>query len=1166
MTNMNPLIESLKTVIHLGETKVNNQKIADEAIEILTEAKNKLTTGGYIPSTMYRMKDGEIYDPRKLYDDIKTYYLGIVKLRENREITNKYAYNLYTEDNISDNKLESRFPLIIQLLSERENWKLLDKEEAFSIKKIDYVVSNTSYVITKANISEKMILTSEANEFIDKSLFYKRFYNKNSDMNFIPEFISFDRNMNILNNYDQNIWDPFRDKIVVLKPNTGYASIGIKTILLNKNTFNEIKKHVFSVFHNNNNYYDYEKWTISVFIESALYYHDDIYRVIYEKSLNNPSLWNDKQMMGKYVKDNVIYNMPSWKNLKKNGFVTRPRVYMLITKNNNNYELFYYKFMHIIRSARGVDYNIMNTGNLDDLAVIVGSLRDPIFSNNKNIKKQYRDKMKYIYISNANYYKQVWNNDKQKIKSIKNQITYICNTIFDSYKNILICKSEQNNCYSLVALDLVIANVNDNPKIYLTEVNTTPLLKGYYSSPNSINTRSSKGNSFAEIYIPDLVNEMLFLTVDKYNKPRKYVRFEKNNKNEIIMIKEKKEYESYPSLITSKRNFINIKQDNIIITRNDKFYVPQQIIQKYPFIYRALKKRNNISPTKNPYIDIALLYGLRELYHTDKYSFAYYDEIVNYLLSVNIKNAEIVNKIQGITYYLASKDKLYHSLQESYDEAYYDFHPFTIIFIYDGKKNELLKKLEQQIKNVDFDTFIVKPVFGSQGKGISRFNRNEVNNIVNFIDDIATNGIVRNPPDSGVDKYNYWMISQYLDKPWLFERRNEFLYGENRYITAKVKTNMRFYVLLVIKSDSSQQDFMTAYIANRGVMYLAMNSYDINSFDKEVIITNLQVAKDNYAKYNIPDHYAAQNYTYIFPKYYDAQPNKPIKSAKIMEQFNEIVKTTIDSVMYNLRCINRFSDKYKGCFNLLAYDTQLDEDGKLWLIEVNRGPDLAGLAYNLTRDNFVNQDQINNKNDNLWAITNFFDDIFYLTLDSLKDKIDPDYQLRYFTHKISFDYDPYDYNKRLIVQKLQSLYNDKIILLNRISSITGNNAHNERTNMFNMLQEHNIKLEALNKKIANLQNENKIINQMQDKNQEIIVNLRNENQIINEAQNKNKEIIVNLQNDNYVINESQKKNQEIINNLQNKNRNAVSDIDKAISLIREINNVNNNIYSKLIQT
>ena len=85
----------------------------------------------------------------------------------------------------------------------------------------------------------------------------------------------------------------------------------------------------------------------------------------------------------------------------------------------------------------------------------------------------------------------------------------------------------------------------------------------------------------------------------------------------------------------------------------------------------------------------------------------------------------------------------------------------------------------------------------------------------------------------------------------------------------------------------------------------------------------------------------------------------------IKTQMIDMVKKTLDSVKYNLRPLNRLSDSFKGCFNLLAYDTMLDENDKLWIIEVNRGPDIMGLWANIGTDKCVD----------------FFDDIFKLTVD-----------------------------------------------------------------------------------------------------------------------------------------------------------------------------------------
>jgi hypothetical protein len=66
----------------------------------------------------------------------------------------------------------------------------------------------------------------------------------------------------------------------------------------------------------------------------------------------------------------------------------------------------------------------------------------------------------------------------------------------------------------------------------------------------------------------------------------------------------------------------------------------------------------------------------------------------------------------------------------------------------------------------------------------------------------------------------------------------------------------------------------------------------------------------------------------------------------IMKQAEHIITDTIQFVKNNIRHLNRFVPD-SSAFNLIAYDTMLDDNNKLHLIEINRGPDLHGLVRTL---------------------------------------------------------------------------------------------------------------------------------------------------------------------------------------------------------------------------
>ena len=66
----------------------------------------------------------------------------------------------------------------------------------------------------------------------------------------------------------------------------------------------------------------------------------------------------------------------------------------------------------------------------------------------------------------------------------------------------------------------------------------------------------------------------------------------------------------------------------------------------------------------------------------------------------------------------------------------------------------------------------------------------------------------------------------------------------------------------------------------------------------------------------------------------------------IIEQGEKMITDTIHAVKNNIRHLNRFVPD-SSAFNLIAYDTMLDNTNHLHLIEINRGPDLHGLLRTL---------------------------------------------------------------------------------------------------------------------------------------------------------------------------------------------------------------------------
>ena len=85
----------------------------------------------------------------------------------------------------------------------------------------------------------------------------------------------------------------------------------------------------------------------------------------------------------------------------------------------------------------------------------------------------------------------------------------------------------------------------------------------------------------------------------------------------------------------------------------------------------------------------------------------------------------------------------------------------------------------------------------------------------------------------------------------------------------------------------------------------------------------------------------------------------------IIQQGEYIIKNTVKSIKSNIRNLNRFVPD-SSAFNLIAYDTMLDDNNKLHLIEINRGPDFHGLLRTLGE----------------YKITDIFRELFDIVIDN----------------------------------------------------------------------------------------------------------------------------------------------------------------------------------------
>jgi len=483
-----------------------------------------------------------------------------------------------------------------------------------------------------------------------------------------------------------------------------------------------------------------------------------------------------------------------------------------------------------------------------------------------------------------------------------------------------------------------------------------------------------------------MMDEMLKLTADVLYPPNKNVVYDGMDKRDPHYGRFKN---SNMTVKMFNRKFIEC--GSFTKTLKTPIYIAKQICDTYPFILNALfnEKRSQIyQRIKNPHSNnIFLFYGLRDRYIRDQSSLNYYDELIEYRISNNSRNSKILNKIQGITYYLASKDRLYYNCYDINN----NFIPYSIIFNIDTNKMEDLEQGLCGFNAHNNKYIIIKPVYGSQGKGIIIVP-------VNSSVDAMFNNMMSIKLKMG---YSIFILSVYIDNPKL--------YTDVATNKCKIKFNLRFYAFLHITKLATYQDTkqdIHYYTLKDVQIYFAVLPYDvsmnINELTKTIIylfgdqnnngtinielydkikqislfdinnlinLTNLQIVKNLSTQLNIPISLSDFVSTLQLMNYDDDFKKN------VFSQADCIIKQTINSVKHDIRHLNRFIDG-SSAFNLIAYDTMLDADDKLHLIEINRGPDLHGLKLTLGEE----------------KITDIFTEIFDVVIDNK-----PEQDLKHFT-------------------------------------------------------------------------------------------------------------------------------------------------------------------------
>jgi len=208
------------------------------------------------------------------------------------------------------------------------------------------------------------------------------------------------------------------------------------------------------------------------------------------------------------------------------------------------------------------------------------------------------------------------------------------------------------------------------------------------------------------------------------------------------------------------------------------------------------------------------------------------------------------------------------------------------------------KKERVPAKHCEDNFWMVKPAAMNQGQGIQIF-KNDLEGLKKFIDSRPIN--------------SYWVIQKYIEKPLLYNGR---------------KFDIRMWAVMTWKNE--------LYFYRPGYLRTSSDLYSLDAKINYVHLTNncLQQYGKNYGIYEEGNTIEfAMFKEYLKKKYPDYNIDFDID---ILSRIKDLM---IDSYLSVKEGLN--PNKRKNCFELLGFDFLIDEDFRVWLIEVNTNPYLG---------------------------------------------------------------------------------------------------------------------------------------------------------------------------------------------------------------------------------
>eukprot|EP01063_Lacrimia_lanifica_P005456 TRINITY_DN1322_c0_g1_i1.p1 TRINITY_DN1322_c0_g1~~TRINITY_DN1322_c0_g1_i1.p1 ORF type:complete len:951 (+),score=284.96 TRINITY_DN1322_c0_g1_i1:58-2910(+) len=219
--------------------------------------------------------------------------------------------------------------------------------------------------------------------------------------------------------------------------------------------------------------------------------------------------------------------------------------------------------------------------------------------------------------------------------------------------------------------------------------------------------------------------------------------------------------------------------------------------------------------------------------------------------------------------------------------------------------------------------WICKPSHRNKGIGIKTFR--SIHETLHYVD---TDGDVGSKGKAG-----QYVVQKYLERPFLVHKR---------------KFDLRSWCVLTPAYD--------IYVFKEGVLRTASEEYDLSDLSHDLShLTNhcIQEGGKNFGKYV----HNNEMWYWQFQRYLDALPVGEVGHGwslknDILPQVNHITTECLLAARRKVTGSARAHDgDFLGCFQLFGFDFMIDDDKKVWLIEINGSPASAeALKENMMQD------------------------------------------------------------------------------------------------------------------------------------------------------------------------------------------------------------------------